>query len=106
MATAEFKAALRIVWIAIGVVLLCTLLAPWVLSARQIAAATPKCEWKARYRKECFLCGMTTAFIAIRHGRFREAQRSNRGSLPLYSGFVLNEVLLLATVFTKACSAS
>jgi hypothetical protein len=91
----DLKAALRIVWIAIGSVVLATLLAPWILTPAQIAAVTPKCEWKARYGTECILCGMTTAFIAIAHGRFSEAERSNRGSIPLYAGFVLNEGLLV-----------
>lgn len=95
MPAAEFKTALRIVWFAISIVVLATLLAPWILTPQQIAAATPKCEWKARYGKECFLCGMTTAFIEIKEGRFHDAQRSNRGSLPLYTSFVMNELVLV-----------
>jgi hypothetical protein len=115
MAAGEFKAALRIVWIAISTIVLGTLLAPWILTPEQIATATPKCEWKVRYGRECFLCGMTTAFIDIAHGRLREAERSNRGSIPLYSGFLINEALLglllkgrssQSAAFSKQCSPS
>jgi hypothetical protein len=107
----DFRAALRIVWIAIGSVLFGVLLAPWIFTPAQIAAVTPRCEWKARYGKECFLCGMTTAFIDIAHGRLREAERSNRGSIPLYAAFVLNDGLLALVLtgrlgFSKTCSAS
>ena len=115
MPSGELKAALRIVWIVISGIVLATLLAPWILTPEQIAAATPKCEWKVRYGKECFLCGMTTAFIEITHGQFRDAQRANRGSIPLYTSFLGNEVALVlfwkgrwnyAGPFHKSCSVS
>lgn len=105
MPAGEFKAALRIVWLALSLVALSTLLAPWVFTPEQIAAAIPRCEWKARYGKECMLCGMTTAFIAIEQGRFGEAERDNRGSLPLYAGFVLNQAALVLFWKRRACSA-
>ena len=105
MPAGEFKAALRIVWIALSFVLLSVLLAPWIFTPEQIAAATPRCESKARYGKECSLCGMTTAFIAITHGRFGAAERSNRGSIPLYAGFLVNEIALGLFWKRKPCSA-
>ncbi len=105
MQPGEFATALRIVWMAVSLVVLSTLLAPWIFAEEQIAAVVPKCEWKARYGKECFLCGMTTAFIDIAHGRLGDAERSNRGSLPLYGAFVMNEAGLALFWTRKACSA-
>lgn len=105
MPAGDLKAALWMVWIVVSVVALSTLLAPWILTPQQIAAATPRCEWKERYGKECMLCGMTTAFLSIRQGRFEEAERANRGALPLYAGFVLNEAVLVLFWKRKACSA-
>ncbi len=94
----DIKAALRWVWRIVSAVVLVVLLAPWLLSPQRIAALTPKCEWKTRYGRECFFCGMTTAFIDIAEGRFRDAERSNRGSIPLYAGFLVNEVVLVLFV--------
>lgn len=105
MQTGELKTALRIVWIVISSVMLATLVGPWILTPGQIAAAVPPCERKARYGKECFLCGMTTAFIDISRGRLRAAQRSNHGSVPLYAGFLLNEAAVVLFWKQKPCSA-
>jgi hypothetical protein len=105
MPAGEFKAALRIVWRALSLAALSAVLAPWMFSAEQIAAVVPKCEWKARYGKECFLCGMTTAFIAIAHGRVGEAERVNRGSVPLYAGLVVNQIVVVLFRKPKPCSA-
>lgn len=105
MPAGEFKAALRIVWMAISIVLLSTLLAPWIFTPEQIASAVPRCEWKARYGRECVLCGMTTAFIDIAHGRWGEAGRTNRGSIPLYSAFWANQAILALFWKRKPCSA-
>jgi hypothetical protein len=90
MPAGELKAALRIVWLALSFAALGAVLTPWMFSAEQIAAVVPKCEWKARYGRECFLCGMTTAFIAIAHAHVGEAERANRASVPLYAGLVVN----------------
>ena len=91
----EARTALRLVWVVASAVALAVLLMLWVLSPAQIARLAPKCEWKARYGRECFLCGMTTAFIDIREGRWREAQRANAGSVPLYAGVLVNEAGLV-----------
>lgn len=88
---AEARSALRLVWIAVSAVAFGLLLTPWIFTPTQIAAVVPRCEWKARYHRECVLCGMTTAFIQIREGRLRQARQANAGALPLYAGALLNE---------------
>ena len=93
--TGESRMALSIVWAALGVVVLCVLIAPWTVTPAQVASFVPACEWKAKYHRECAFCGMTTAFFAISHGQFREADQANRGAIPLYAAFLLNEAGLL-----------
>ncbi len=94
----EFKLALKIVWITISIVSIAMLVAPSLLSADRIASLTPHCERRTNFSKECFCCGMTTAFIHIAQGRFREAVQSNRASVPLYAGFFCNGLALVGNV--------
>ncbi|MBV8819920.1 MAG: DUF2752 domain-containing protein [Acidobacteriaceae bacterium] len=91
----EWKAAWLLVWSVISIVALGLLLAPWLVSAEQLAAVVPRCEWKVKYGKECAFCGMTTAFYDISSGRLAAAVRDNGGSLPLYASLLLNEVAFL-----------
>ncbi len=93
--TPELRTALSAVWAMIGLILLGVLIVPWAVSPAQVASVVPACEWKARYHRECAFCGLTTAFFAIRHGRFEEAEHANRGAIPLYAAFLLNEAGLL-----------
>jgi hypothetical protein len=86
----QLRTALLISWLVVSAILLATALAPFALSAGRIAALTPVCEWKAKYGRECPLCGMTTGFILISHGEWRQARRHNRGSVPLYALFWAN----------------
>lgn len=90
----EWEQAGRAAWLILSAVALGLLIAPWVMTPAQIAFAIPPCEWKARYHRECPLCGMTTAFFLISEGSFRAAMQSNRGSVPLYFAFVGNEAVL------------
>jgi len=57
--------------------------------------AAPVCEWKIKYGAECFFCGMTRAFLFISGFNFSDAMRSNALSVPLFSVFVINEMLFL-----------
>ena len=91
----EWEAAGRVAWLVFSAGALGLLIAPWVITPAEVALAIPPCEWKARYHRECPLCGMTTAFFEIREGSFRAAMQSNRGSVPLYLAFVGNEAAVL-----------
>jgi len=69
----EVKLSFLIVWLILSVGILLVLVAPFVVSADTIAALVPTCVWKAKYGRECPLWGMTTSFIQISHGNFKQA---------------------------------
>jgi len=94
--TPECKQALRIVWLAVSLVILGALTAPFALGRDRLAHLVPACEWKTRYGRECSFCGMTTAFLDISEGRFGDATHANRAGVPLYLLFVSNEIGLAA----------
>jgi len=94
----DLDVSLRFVWLIVSFAVLLVLAAPFVLGAERVARLTPVCESKARYGRPCAFCGMTTSFLAISDGRFEDARRSNRGAIPLYALFVLNEVCVLTFV--------
>jgi len=91
----EVKVSFLIVWLIISLVILITLIAPFVFSSERLASLTPTCEWKAKYHRECILCGMTTSFILISRGNFTAALSANRASLALYLTFVANQISVL-----------
>lgn len=88
----ELQRALNWSWGILSVVVLGLLVAPFVVPHPRLAAAAPRCEARARYGRECSLCGMTTAFLAISRAQFGRAHAANRGSLPLYSVLLANQV--------------
>ncbi len=95
----DLNVSLRLVWVIVSFAILLVLAAPFVLGAERVARLTPVCESKARYGRPCAFCGMTTSFLAISDGRIEDARRSNRGAIPLYALFVVNEVC--AFVFVR-----
>jgi hypothetical protein len=98
----DFQTASGVAWLVISAVVLVILFAPFLLSDSVITSLSPVCESKARGGPACSLCGMTTAFLLISDGRFDEAHQVNRASVPLYSGFILNE--LFAFLFLGSIS--
>jgi Protein of unknown function (DUF2752) len=90
----EFKKAFTISWLIVTMITLATVVAPTILSESQIGRITPQCDRKVKTGQPCFFCGMTTGFIDIAHGRWREAERANLASVPLYAGFVCNGLCL------------
>ena len=99
--TAEVKQSFGIVWLAISLVMLAALAAPFALGRERLARLMPVCEWKSRYGRECPFCGMTSSFLDISDGQFGSAQRANRAGIPVYLLFVSNEIGLLAFVSRK-----
>ena len=53
------------------------------------------------YGEECFMCGMTRAFIEISGGNFFNAYNLNRLSLFLFSALVINSVVIIINFFAK-----
>ena len=92
----DVRISFTIVWLILSGAVALILVAPCLLAPQTIARWKPACEWKAKYNRECVLCGMTTSFIAISRGDLRKALAANGASLFVYSGFVCNEICLLA----------
>jgi hypothetical protein len=98
----DFKTAVRIVWLAVTLITAVAALAPFVLSEAIIAGISPVCESKRRYGTECWMCGTTTAFIAISQGDWSAAVRSNRTAVPLFTLFLLNATVAAVYVARRA----
>jgi len=98
---ADFRQALRIVWLAVSFVILAALAAPFALGQERLAHLLPPCEWKVKYHRECPFCGMTTSFIDISEGQFGNARRANQAGIPLYLLFLTNEAGVLTFVRRK-----
>lgn len=97
----QVKMSFFIAWLAVSLAILLVLMAPFVLSADEIASLIPTCEWRARYNQECPLCGMTTSFILISQGSFKAALVANKASLLLYGSFVINELFAFLFISSR-----
>src|SRR5205807_10148559 len=93
--------ALTLAWIIATLITVATLLAPAMLSQSRISWITPQCERRVKTGQPCFFCGMTTGFINITHGHWRDAERANRASVPLYAGFACNGLCLVIFLSSK-----
>lgn len=97
----ESRTAAWAVWLIVTVLAGGACLAAW--AAPEVAGElAPVCESKARYNKECALCGMTRAFVHIARGEFREAYALNRGSVALYAAFLANLALAALVAAARA----
>ncbi|MFZ5516988.1 MAG: DUF2752 domain-containing protein [Candidatus Zhuqueibacterota bacterium] len=96
MMNQQVKLAIVIVWLILSAIILFIVTAPFLISAGEIYALTPTCQWKTKYNKDCLFCGLTTGFIAISRGDFTAAYAGNRLSIPLYAAFIVNEIVCLA----------
>ena len=100
----EIRLSFFIAWMVLSGVVFGVLLAPIILPRATIQRLKPQCEWKVRYDKECPMCGMTTSFILICRGKFKEASAANKAGIPLFSILVANElcaILLLGRFFEE-----
>jgi hypothetical protein len=102
--TDDVRRSFRIVWVTLSLVILAILASPFALGRDRVARIVPVCESKAKYGRECTLCGMTTSFLDISEGRLGEASHANRAGIPLYLLFVANEICALALIRFKGVS--
>ena len=91
----QLRAAGRWTWSVLTVAIALLLATVFVMPERAILRLAPVCERKLRTGLECPLCGMTHAFVAISRGEFGSASARNAGSLPLFAGFLFNEVIFV-----------
>lgn len=97
----DVRRAVYLAWIVVSVMLVAAVIAPVVLPPDAIYQLAPLCEAKAHGGRACVLCGSTRAFVAIAHGDFAAASELNAASLPLYSGFAMNGVLVFAVLLRR-----
>ncbi len=97
----DLAQSLRLVWIALSLIILAILVSPFLLGRERLTALVPVCERKALYGRECAFCGMTASFLNISEGRFSDASRANQAGIPLYVGFVSNEICALVFMRRK-----
>jgi hypothetical protein len=88
----QLRLSLYCSWLIVSIPLLLAVILPLVAPESLIHAITPRCVWKVRFGRECPSCGLTTAFIDIGRGAWRQARTSNAGGIPLYAAFVLNSL--------------
>lgn len=96
----EIRAALKIVWIIYSALALIVILIT-VFSAGALHEISPVCLSKSLYGEECFMCGMTRAFVEISAGNFYNAGILNKLSLYLFSFMTLNSVIFIFYVSGK-----
>ena len=97
----DARVSFTISWLILSGIVALILMTPYLLAPETIARWKPACEWKARYNRECVLCGMTSSFQAISRGDFKAALSANRASLFVYFGFVSNELCLAAWLWKR-----
>jgi Protein of unknown function (DUF2752) len=90
----DLKLSFEIVWIVYSLIIL-TVLFISVFFPDALIKISPVCISKSLYGKECFMCGMTRAFVEISGGNLSQAYDLNSFSLVLYSAFVLNGLLFI-----------
>lgn len=98
---AYMKSAIKTAWAFYSIAIVMLLLLLFILPGEVILNNTPLCESISRYNIECFACGMTRGFVHISELEFNEAAGANRGSILVFSSFLLNTLLFFKYLFRK-----
>lgn len=96
----EIRAALKIVWIVYSALVLLVLVIT-VFSAGTLYDISPVCLNKSLNGEECFMCGMTRAFVEISEGNIINAYILNKLSIFLFSVMSLNSILFILYTVKK-----
>src|ERR1035441_10409462 len=80
----QLRLSLYCSWLIISIPLVVAVVLPLVGSQSLIQSITPLCVWKTRFGRECPGCGLTTAFVRIGRGQWRDAMSANAAGVPLY----------------------
>lgn len=97
----DLKVSVRVVWLIVSVILLSVIVMSVYFPGLLINSA-PVCLSKVTYNSECFMCGMTRAFIEIPAGNLSGALELNTFSITLYFIFVLNSAAFIIYLSKKA----
>ena len=96
----EIRRSFLWVWLIVAVICGAAAGAPFLTPAAKLQGVFPSCEARLRNRP-CVACGLTTGFIAISNGEWKEAQRANAAAIPLFAGFAMNFAAAVAYTFRK-----
>ena len=96
----EIRAAFKIVWIIFSALALLVIVIT-AFSAETLHEISPVCLSKSLYGEECFMCGMTRAFVEISEGNFINAYILNKLSIFLFSVMSLNSILFILYTVKK-----
>ena len=90
-----------IVWGILSLTTALTVAAPFFLDKKIIMENSPKCISKSQSNIECSFCGMTRSFIEISEGNIIDAYNTNKGSLLIYSCFIINFFIFVGYISYK-----
>lgn len=91
----DVRAAFLYAWLVVSLVAGGAVAAPFVGSPDRLHSLFPPCEARVQRHVKCPLCGMTTAFISLARGNWREARAANPGAIPLFLAFSANLAIAL-----------
>jgi len=103
---AQLKIASFIVWTILSIIIFFILITPFFLSHDSILKLAPCCASPIKYNKECALCGMSRAFIAISERKISLAYSYNKAAIPTYTAFVLNEAFFVGLILMMCIKKS
>jgi len=92
----KLQAETIIIWTVLSIGTTAILIVPLFTDKQTILQNAPTCISKKQFNTDCFMCGMTRAFIEISGGNFTSAQTLNKGSIILYFSFLFNTILFFA----------
>ncbi len=96
----DLRLSIEIVWIIFSVIILGIIMMSYFLP-ETLLKLSPVCISKSRFGTECFMCGMTRAFMEISRGNLYSALTLNGLSIFLFSMFVLNTLTFVSYLISK-----
>ncbi len=90
----QARSTLTAAWLAASAMLLCTLIALYLVPEKTLFSASEVFKMPHRSGETCALCGMTRAFAAIARGDFAAALIYNRGSVAFYGALLANQLVI------------
>jgi hypothetical protein len=98
---ADTIVAIILAWTIVSFITGIILIWVFVADRQTILKYSPVCISKKQFNIECSLCGMTRAFIELRNGEVKKAVDLNKGSIFLFSSFILNFLIAIIYWITR-----
>lgn len=90
----DLRDAIKIVWILYSALNLIVILIT-IFSPETLYKISPVCYSVSLYGEECFMCGMTRAFVEISDGNFQNAGTLNSLSIYVFGLMAFNSILFI-----------